>query len=125
MKKKVLYHVNLMTAIEEAKARLQDTDIGFATSYNSLPSVQSHNVMVDLLFSGYVKEIFFENFRRSAEMLADFVGVRSPFRRPAVQGSRSLEFRNNRVAWRNSLDSSPSWNDAVCRSATRKSLGRR
>jgi len=81
-----------MTAIEEAKARLQDTDIGFATSYNSLPSVQSHNVMVDLLFSGYVKEIFFENFRRSAEMLADFVGVRSPFRRPAVQGSRSLEF---------------------------------
>jgi hypothetical protein len=30
--------------------------------------------MVDLLFSGYVKEIFFEDFRRSAEMLADFVG---------------------------------------------------
>jgi hypothetical protein len=68
-----------VTAIEKAKAGLQDTDIGFATAHDGLPSVQPRNVIVDLLFPGQVEEILFENFRRSTDVLADFVGQEALF----------------------------------------------
>jgi hypothetical protein len=55
-----LHHVDLIAKTQQAKARLKDTDVGFATGHDNLLPLQAPEAVPYLLLLAQVEEIFLE-----------------------------------------------------------------
>src|SRR5262249_55120041 len=70
-KQQVLYHIDLVSEVDETQAGLQNANVGFAACEDDLFSLQAPEVTSDLLFLGQIEKVFLEKFRPLAQRLLD------------------------------------------------------